>query len=178
MSRIEHDLYTRLYVELLHSPAARPPRLLIYLHGPLDVLLGRIRTRGRPSERDTEPEYWALLHERYERWIGHFRQCPVLGTEPSLVGRRWEMAALDAIVDRAIGGRSGADTLSDREQEVLRGIAWGRSNKEIAAELGLSVKTVESYKATATHKLNLRTRTQIIRYALAQGWLREDSASE
>jgi two-component system, NarL family, response regulator NreC len=88
--------------------------------------------------------------------------------EPSLAG---------GIVERAIGGRSSADALSDREQEVLRGIAWGRSNKEIAAELGLSVKTVESYKATATHKLALRTRTQIIRYALARGWLNEDSAS-
>ena len=84
--------------------------------------------------------------------------------EPTLAG---------GIVERAIGGRAGME-LSDREQQVLRAIAWGRSNKEIAAELGLSVKTVESYKATATHKLDLRTRTQIIRYALAQGWLGPD----
>ena len=88
--------------------------------------------------------------------------------EPSLAG---------GIVERAIGRRD-AQSLSDREEAVLRGIAWGRSNKEIAAELGLSVKTVESYKATATHKLKLRTRTQILRYALARGWLAEDSASE
>lgn len=89
--------------------------------------------------------------------------------EPSLAG---------GIVDRAIGGRSGStEALSDREEEVLRGIAWGRSNKEIAAELGLSVKTVESYKATATHKLKLRSRTQILRYALSRGWLAEDSGS-
>ena len=88
--------------------------------------------------------------------------------EPSLAG---------GIVDRAIGGRSGAEALSDREEQVLRGIAWGRSNKEIAADLGLSVKTVESYKATATHKLKLRTRTAILRYALTRGWLTEDSGS-
>jgi DNA-binding NarL/FixJ family response regulator len=88
--------------------------------------------------------------------------------EPSLAG---------GIVERAIGGRNGAEVLSDREQDVLRGIAWGRSNKEIAAELGISVKTVESYKATATHKLKLRTRSQIIRYALTRGWLSEDSES-
>jgi deoxyadenosine/deoxycytidine kinase len=100
MSRIEYDLYTRLYVELLHSPAARPPKLLIYLHGPLDFLLGRIRTRGRASERDTEPEYWAILHDRYEKWIGNFRHCPVLGIDVREYDLVADPAALDAIVDR------------------------------------------------------------------------------
>ena len=89
--------------------------------------------------------------------------------EPSLAG---------GIVERALGGRSGTATLSEREQEVLRAIAWGRSNKSIAAELGLSVKTVESYKATATHKLKLRSRTEILRYALARGWLTQESGSD
>jgi deoxyadenosine/deoxycytidine kinase len=98
MSRIEHDLYMRLYVELLHSPAARPPRLLIYLHGPLDVLLGRIRMRGRPSEREMEPEYWAHLHERYERWIGNFRHSPVLGIDVRDYDIVADPAALDTIV--------------------------------------------------------------------------------
>jgi DNA-binding NarL/FixJ family response regulator len=48
-------------------------------------------------------------------------------------------------------------SLSDREEQVLRAIAWGLSNKEVAAKLGLSVKTVESYKAIALQKLGLRT---------------------
>ncbi|HEY7406814.1 MAG TPA: deoxynucleoside kinase [Gemmatimonadaceae bacterium] len=98
MSRIEHDLYTRLYAELLHSPAARPPRLLIYLHGPLDVLLGRIRTRGRPSERETEPEYWAILHARYEKWIANFRHCPMLPIDVRDYDLVADPKALDAIV--------------------------------------------------------------------------------
>ena len=68
--------------------------------------------------------------------------------------------------------------LSVREEEVLRAIAWGRSHKEIAAELGLSIKTVESYKAAAIDKLALRTRADIVRYALSRGWLSEDSAPE
>jgi DNA-binding NarL/FixJ family response regulator len=85
--------------------------------------------------------------------------------EPELAG---------GIVERAIGDRSTAPVLSAREEDVLRGLAWGRSNKTIAAELGLSVKTVESYKASATSKLRLRTRTEIIRYALTRGWLAED----
>src|SRR5215212_2555777 len=68
MSVHEYDLYARLYAELLHSPAARPPRLLLYLHGPIDVVLERIRTRGRPNERETEREYWEALHARYAFW--------------------------------------------------------------------------------------------------------------
>ena len=78
MSSDEWTLYRRLYAELLYSPAARPPRLLVYLHGPLDVMVERIATRGRPKERDVSIEYWTALHARYERWISHFRHCPVL----------------------------------------------------------------------------------------------------
>ncbi len=78
MSPLEYDLYSRLYAELLHSPAARPPKLLIYLHGPLDEIVRRIETRGRPKERDTEHAYWAALHSRYRKWIEGFRACPVL----------------------------------------------------------------------------------------------------
>jgi deoxyadenosine/deoxycytidine kinase len=100
MSRIEHELYQRLYVELLHSPAARPPKLLIYLYGPLDILLERIRTRGRPSERETETEYWAALHARYDRWIANFRHCPVLAIDVRDYDIVADPAALDTIVAR------------------------------------------------------------------------------
>ena len=65
------------------------------------------------------------------------------------------------------------EALSEREREVLVHIAKGYSNKEIAARLGLSVKTVETYKARVGEKLGLRTRVDIVRYAAAQGWLAE-----
>jgi deoxyadenosine/deoxycytidine kinase len=65
MTAAEWDLYARLYGELLHSPAARPPRLLVYLHAPLSTILDRIADRGRPKERDTSVEYWTALHTRY-----------------------------------------------------------------------------------------------------------------
>jgi deoxyadenosine/deoxycytidine kinase len=74
----EWQLYDRLYTELLQAPAARPPKLLIYLHAPIEVLLERIATRGREKERDTPADYWISLHARYERWIAGFRYCPVL----------------------------------------------------------------------------------------------------
>jgi len=63
--------------------------------------------------------------------------------------------------------------LSDREKEVLVLLAWGHSNKEIAAHLNLSVKTVETYKVRTCEKLGLRSRTEMVQYALRQGWLNE-----
>src|SRR5690348_12792623 len=69
---------------------------------------------------------------------------------------------------------SGTAELSDREKEVLVLLAWGYSNKEIAARLGLSVKTVETYKVRIGEKLGLRSRTQMVQYALHQGWLNEE----
>ena len=95
MTAIEYDLYERLYAELLHAPAARPPKLLIYLHGPLDVIVGRIVSRGRPAESDTEMVYWATLHARYERWIAGFRHCPVL----SLDIREYDLLASPAAIE-------------------------------------------------------------------------------
>ena len=81
MTSDEWTLYRRLYAELLYAPAARPPRLLIYLHAPLSTILDRIATRGRPREKDTPVEYWSALHMRYERWFAEFRQCPVLALD-------------------------------------------------------------------------------------------------
>ncbi|MCA1817406.1 MAG: response regulator transcription factor, partial [Acidobacteria bacterium] len=63
---------------------------------------------------------------------------------------------------------------SDREREVLRMIAWGYSNKEIAARLDLSVKTVEVHKANAMRKLGMTSRIDIVRYAILQGWLQNN----
>ena len=62
-------------------------------------------------------------------------------------------------------------SLSERESDVLRLIASGYSNKEIAARLSLSVKTVEAHKANATRKLGLNGRIDIVKYAVLQGWL-------
>lgn len=81
MSALEWELYRRLYVELLHSPAARPPRLLVYLHAPLETIVARIKLRGRPKERETPESYWAALHARYDRWIASFHACAVLSLD-------------------------------------------------------------------------------------------------
>jgi two-component system response regulator NreC len=59
--------------------------------------------------------------------------------------------------------------VTDRESEVLRLIASGYSNKEIAARLALSVKTIEAHKANAMRKLGLTGRIDIVKYAVPQG---------
>lgn len=63
-------------------------------------------------------------------------------------------------------------TLSEREREVLRLLAQGHSVKETADQLGLSPRTLETYKARAMAKLDLTTRAEVIRYASQCGWLR------
>ncbi len=100
MSEADWKLYEMLYGELLHAPAARPPRLLIYLEGPLSTILGRIATRGRPGERDADPEYFAALHERYARWIAVFRHCPVLRLDVREYDVLADPAAVEGIVAR------------------------------------------------------------------------------
>ncbi len=63
------------------------------------------------------------------------------------------------------------EELSPRERDVLRHIAQGYTNKEIAAQLDVSVKSIETYKARAAAKLKLHTRAEIVRYAATQGWI-------
>ncbi len=87
--------------------------------------------------------------------------------DPAIAGR-----LVDGYLESSpVEGEQLRQALSERERDVLVRIATGFSNKEIAAELGLSVKTVESYKARATEKLGLKTRVDIVRYAAKRGWL-------
>lgn len=69
------------------------------------------------------------------------------------------------------GAKKPPSGLTDREAAVLRLIASGYSNKEIAARLSLSVKTIEAHKANAMRKLDLTGRIDIVKYAILQGWL-------
>jgi DNA-binding NarL/FixJ family response regulator len=93
------------------------------------------------------------------------------------VGGQYLDSALTARITAGFLGREGkrdgkvAAAISERESDVLRLIASGYSNKEIAARLSLSVKTVEAHKANAMRKLGLNGRIDIVKYAVLQGWL-------
>ena len=86
---------------------------------------------------------------------------------------------LDPVVaGQALGpaGHGPGDVLSAREAEVLRLGLSGHSNKAIASLLGIAVKTVEAHKARATEKLGFDSRVELLRYAVAQGWLAAEGA--
>jgi DNA-binding NarL/FixJ family response regulator len=88
-----------------------------------------------------------------------------------------------SLAQRVLGGYSGKGSvlrgervgdLSHREEEVLRMVALGYSNKEIAARLDLSVKTIEAHKANGMQKLGFTSRIELVRFAVLQDWLSED----
>lgn len=86
--------------------------------------------------------------------------------DPHLPGK-----LISAFLQGGSHSSSGYTELSERETEVLRLIARGHSNKEVAGKLGVSVKTIETYKARAMEKLQLRSRVDIITFAADRGWL-------
>jgi len=78
------------------------------------------------------------------------------------------------LVHNELGSRSGnieVAALSEREEEVLRLLARGFTNKEIARQLAVSVKTVETYKVRSFEKLQIESRVELVRLAVARGWL-------
>lgn len=75
-------------------------------------------------------------------------------------------------VDRLPGARlmRTKPSLTEREREVMKLIAFGFSNKEVAGKLGVTSKSVETYKSRASEKLAIRSRSRIVEYAVLQGW--------
>jgi two-component system, NarL family, response regulator NreC len=69
--------------------------------------------------------------------------------------------------------RAEEDPLSEREREVLRLLALGHTNQEIAKQLYISVRTAETHRAHIMQKLRLSSRAELVRYALDQGLLEE-----
>jgi DNA-binding NarL/FixJ family response regulator len=72
----------------------------------------------------------------------------------------------------ARGGGDPYETLTDREKQVLKLVAEGKSNKEVADLLGISVKTAMSHREHVMEKLDLHNRTELVRYALKVGVIR------
>lgn len=69
---------------------------------------------------------------------------------------------------------AGDEALSQRELEVLRLLALGYTNRQVATQLFLSVRTIETYRARIMEKLNLQTRAALVRYAMQHGLLNHD----
>lgn len=86
--------------------------------------------------------------------------------DPAIAEKAGTNAPELAPSDESEGGE-----LSRREEDVLKLVAQGFSNKQIAAQLEVSVKSVETYKARASEKKGLHSRADIVRYGIRQGWL-------
>ena len=82
-----------------------------------------------------------------------------------------ELRELRAWIDARLEALAPDDGLTAREEQVVRLIAQGYSNKDIAGRMELSVKTVETFKARAMEKLHISTRVELVRYAARRGWL-------
>jgi DNA-binding NarL/FixJ family response regulator len=124
---------------------------------------------------------------------GYLRQCLEAGASGYVLKRAAADDLIRAIREVAAGGvyldpklagqvvpRTGLsnrpgghidETLSEREVEVVKLLARGHINREIAEQLDLSIKTIEVHKARALAKLGLQSRAELVRYALQQGWL-------
>ena len=104
--------------------------------------------------------------------------------DAEVVGAIQRVAAGDHYVHPALGARlvaaeaeekarEEADPLSDREREVMRLLALGHTNQEIAKMLYISVRTAETHRAHIMQKLRLGSRAELVRYAIDQGLLEE-----
>jgi two-component system response regulator NreC len=87
-----------------------------------------------------------------------------------------QLGARLAAADATAAADAAADPLSDREHEVLRLLALGHTNQEIAQMLFISVRTAETHRARIMQKLRISTRAELVRYAIDHGVLAEDGA--
>ena len=174
--------------EAVHSAVALKPDVLL-----MDVSMPKLNgLQATAALRKRAPEVKVLTLTRHseESYVGELLRAGAAGyalkqsssaellaaIRAVAAGRAW----LDPEVSRNLVGRyvrgdavERPPELSPRETEVLRLIAWGHSNKEIAAQLGLSVKTVEVHKANSMRKLSLTSRLDLVRFALLRGWLQD-----
>jgi DNA-binding NarL/FixJ family response regulator len=141
--------------ELTHALKREFPRIeiLIYtMHDREEIVKGVLRAgaRGIVLKSDSEKDLITALD--------------------ALSVRRsyFSSSVSDALLSQVLGSKADtlASVLTHREREVVQQVAEGRTNKEIALRLTISIKTVETHRASAMRKLKLRTTADLVRYAV------------
>lgn len=153
---IDYSLPQMNGLELTQALRREVPRteVLIYtMHDREDIVQKVLRAgaRGYVLKSDPGPDLIAAIEA-------------LLLRKPYFSGAVSE-ALLDHFLDSS-RARDGASTLTTREREVAQLIAEGKINKEMAHILDISVKTVETHRASVMHKLNLKTTADLVRYAV------------
>jgi len=154
------------------------------------VLILDLNMPGRPSleaipdiqEASPDTEIVVLTMQNEPAFARRALQAGVRGyvlkeaADSELVQAVRSAAAGDTYLQPALGARLAAssgshngDELSERERDVLRLIALGHTNAEVAEQLYISIRTVESHRAHIQQKLGLSTRAELVRYALEHG---------
>ncbi len=162
----------------------RPDVLILDLNLPEGLSLGAI-----PDIRADSPgtQIVVLTMQNEPAYARQALSAGALGyvlkeaAESELVEAVQRAAAGDTYLNPRLGARVAAepppgppDGLSEREVEVLRMIALGHTNSEIADELYLSVRTVETHRAHIQQKLRLGSRSELVRYALDHKLIRAE----
>ena len=137
---------------LLKRSFPRMEILLYTMHDREEIIMDVLRAgvRGFVLKSDSEPHLIAALD--------------ALSIHRPYFSNAISETLLDKFLE--IKPQPSASSLTHREREVVQQIAEGRINKEIAKILGISVKTVETHRASAMHKLKLRTTADLVRYAI------------
>jgi len=162
----------------------------------LDVVMpGRSGIEALPDLLDASPETGVLVLSMQDD-PSYVRQAFAAGAHGYLVKEAADAELVQAIHDVAGGRRylhpslgarlaaleaeshdaAATDPLSQREHDVLRLLALGHTNQEIAELLFVSIRTAESHRARIMQKLRLSTRAELVRYALATGALELERA--
>jgi two-component system, NarL family, response regulator NreC len=145
-----------------------------------DVLAAAPRTKVLVLSMQDDPRY---IREAFTAGASGYVLKEAADAE--VVAAVREVAGGGSYVNPALGARlavleaqaraeAEADPLSDREREILRLLAMGHTNQEIAKTLYISVRTAETHRAHIMQKLRLGTRAELVRYALDQGLLSSD----
>ena len=142
-------------LDLAHALKRECPRieiLLYTMHDREEIIMEVLRAgvRGFVLKSDTERHLVAALD--------------ALSIRRSYFSGAVSVALLDQLLESK--PHPTASSLTHREREVVQQVAEGRINKEIAARLTISVKTVETHRASAMRKLKLRTTADLVRYAV------------
>jgi DNA-binding NarL/FixJ family response regulator len=160
----------------------------------LDVMMpGKSGIEGLPALLQAVPEVRVLILSMQDdpRYVREAFDAGASGyvlkeaADTEVVDAVRAVAAGDRYVHPSLGARlvaadadarkrAASDPLSDREREVLRLLALGHTNQEIATMLFISVRTAETHRAHIMRKLGLSSRAELVRHALAEGLLEPD----
>ena len=163
----------------------------------MDVMMpGKTGIEGMPAVLTAVPDVKVLVLSMQDdpRYVREAFEAGAAGyvlkeaADTEVVGALRAVAAGERYVHPTLGARlvaaeaeerkrAEADPLSEREREVLRLLALGHTNQEIAKMLYISVRTAETHRAHIMQKLHLSSRADLVRYALANGLLSEPETS-